>query len=305
MLTDEEFRTLAIKLLTTKTDRDKQTRIGASTLSGGCDKCLAEAFLGNNTSSPLAERAWMGRTWGTAQHSILEQRLNEALDFDGLTGSALEQAREQVQTLLGLNPDAKAERHVMIADIPGYGWFGGTIDIDLGDQIGDWKSTTRKKLCVLIDFINITRGLDAPYGRTHTWVKMSEKVYAEEMLMMRYKVDGYFGQAMLYLLGSGAKRASLIMLARDGTGVNDNPAANRYEDPKAVHDVYVLSFDFDPAHAQWLIDRGATIWAHLEAGGKPADMASHPQCFSCKTAHEDAAKVIPNIDIEASFPTAA
>lgn len=302
MLTDQELRTLTIKLLNAPTARDKQRRIGPSTLSNGCDKCLAESFLGNSPTSPIAEKCWMGKTWGTAQHLALQAAIDGSTDFTNHVGDALVAARNALQTLLGLDPDAIAERYIeQIAFIPGYGWIGGTIDLDLVDKVVDWKSSTRQKICLLIDYMQTVRGLEPIYGRKHKEVKLSEREYASEMLKMAFKVDGYFGQANLYVHGHGvAKQASLVFLARNGNGYFDNPAQARYEDPTAVHDVYVLTFDYDQAYTEALIARGAAIWAHLQAGGKTADMASHAQCFICATATPAGR----DVDVEVSLAAA-
>lgn len=307
---DDEIRNMTIALLKRRTARDDQVRIGASNLSNGCDHCLAENFLGNDRATPITDRAWMGKTWGTAQHSLLEQRINEALKFDEideLDMIGLHAAREMVETMLGLDPDAKAEEHVFFAEISGYGPVGGTIDLLLPEQTVDWKGTTRKKLCVFIDFVEMQKGNTAPYGRTHAHVKLSEKVYAEEMLAMQYKYVGYYGQQTLYMKGAGVTHASLVFLSRDGTGVFDNPNGARYVDRTAVHDVHVTSFEYNPAYAEALIARGQGIWDYLQAGGKTADLPSHEQCFACGQDKQDAVKAAapPAENIEVTFDMAA
>lgn len=305
---DDEIRNMTIALLKRRTARDDQRRIGASNLSNGCDHCLAHNFLGNDRATPITDRAWMGKTWGTAQHSLLEQRINEALYFDGLDAEGRETAREMVETMLGLDPDAKAEEHVFFAEISGYGRVGGTIDLLLPEQTVDWKGTTRKKLCVFIDFVEINKGNEAPYGRKHAHVKLSEAEYAKEMLAMKYKYTGYVGQQTLYMKGAGVTHASLVFLSRDGTGVFDNPNGARYVDRTAVHDVHVTSFDYNPAYADALIARGQAIWDYLEGGGTPAELQSHEQCFACGQDQQDAARAAaapPDINIEATFEMAA
>lgn len=308
--TDEEIRHLAISLLKAPTSRDKQVRIGASNLSNGCDRCLAFNFLGDDRSTPITDRAWMGRVLGTAFHSILEQRVNELVDNDDLNEAGTAEMRRQMAALIGLNPDAKPEVHTYFADIAGYGPVGGTIDLLLSAlQLVDWKGSTRKKICILIDYMQIQQGLEPTFGRRRTWVKLSDKEYATEMEKMAYKVTGYYGQQNLYMHGSGRKRASLVFIARDGTGWFDNPAGQRYDDPTAVHDIHVMSFDYDQAYAEWLIDRGQRIFSHLEAGGKPTDFESHALCFACeqdgKGEISPAVAPVPDIDIEVSFDLAA
>ncbi len=298
---DEEIRHMAISLLKLPTARDGQKRIGASNLSNGCNRCLAYNFLGNERSTPITDRAWMGRVLGTAFHGLLETRANALLDYDGLEGDSLALARRQAEVMAGLHPDAKPEHHTDIATLRGYGTFGGTIDLWLGDHLVDWKGSTRKRICILIDYLASSRGEPEIYGRKHAWVKLSEREYAAEMEKIAYKVHGYFGQATGYMHGSGSQRASLVFIARDGTGVFDNPEGARYDDPTAVHDVFVLSFDYDQAYAEALIARAQAIYDHVEQGGLPAELESHPMCFVCSSEAAEAAK---EVDLELTFATA-
>lgn len=297
--TDEELFDMTVRLLRMPTARDKQKRIGASNLSNGCDYCLACNLLGDDRQTARSDQAWFGRVLGTAFHAILEHRITDTLAFDELEGEALRVAREQISTMLSLDPDARAEVPVIVAEILGYGEVPGTIDVEFPEQIVDWKGSTRKKICILIDYMQEWRGLPPIFGRTNTWVKLSEKEYAAEMLKMAYKVTGYYGQATLYMKGAGKNRASLIFLARDGTGFYDSPASAKYRDKTVVHDVHVLSFDYDPAYAASLIARGQAIWDHLQAGGTPADLARHEMCYPCAEEAKAAAKaeaVLPAIE---------
>jgi hypothetical protein len=286
--TDEEIRHMAIELLIAKTDRDKQTRIGASNLSNPCDYCLAANFMGDDRSTPITSRAWMGARLGTAMHSLWEERA------------------KMVEGFLEQYPDAKQEEHVFFAELRGYGKIGGSIDLLLPDGIVDWKGSTRKKSLLMLDYLQMSEGLEPRFGRAHKDIKLSEKVYAEEMEKQASKVTGYYGQQTLYMHGSGRKRASLVFFNRDGTGWFDMPAADRYEDPSAVHDVWVLSFDYDQAYAEALIARGQAIWDHLEAGGQPSDFERNAMCFPCGLDGRDEAKAsVPDVDIEARMGMAA
>lgn len=284
--TDEEVRHLAIDLMTEATERDAQTRIGASNLSNGCDFCLASNFLGNDRSTPITDRAWLGRVLGTAIHFVLEWRVNRRI----------RQMRDRLQ-------GAKAEHHVWFADIEGYGQVGGTIDLLLtARHLLDWKGSTRKKIALLHDYL-LSQGV-YPEGTVPKWVlqkrgnykfgndSLSASEYAAEMASMAHKVTGYYGQATLYMHGSGAHRASLVFVARDGTGYFDNPAGDRYADPKATHDIFVLSFDYAEEYALALIRRGQDIWNHLQAGGTPDDFERHAHCFACSIDQREAAKVV-------------
>jgi hypothetical protein len=292
-LSDEEVRHLVITTLTAPTARDKQTRIGASTLANGCDFCLASNFTGDTRATPITDRAWLGRTLGTAFHGLMESRIDVV--------------RQQY-------PQALAEHHVWFTTLRGYGPVGGSIDLLVPEArlMIDPKGGVRKKVLPLLDYLAIQRGEEPQYGRTHKDVKLSEKAYAEEMAKIAYKVTGYFGQQNLYMHSRVADRASLLFFNRDGTGWFDNPAADRYLDPKAVHDINVLSFDYDEAYALALIQRGQDIWDHLEAGGKPDDFERNPLCFPCGLDQQDSLKESRTIaelekvgDIIATFGEAA
>lgn len=298
MLDDNEIRHMAITLLTAPTARDAQRRVGASNLSNGCDFCLASNLMGDARETTITSRAWMGRTLGTATHSILEDR------------------QAKVAAFIEQHPEAEAEIHVWIHIFEHYGAAGGTIDLLLLDQLIDWKGSTRKKSLVLQDFLRIIQGLEPYYGRTHKEIKLSEKVYAEEIAKQEYKVRGLMGQQNLYMRGliaSGrnVRRASLTFFNRDGTGWFDNPAADRYDDPKAVHDVWVMSFNYDEAFTLGLLARAQAIINHLQGGGKVDDFDRHPMCFPCGLDQQGALKEqaavasLPQIDIEATFGQAA
>jgi len=257
-LTDNEVRHLAIDLLTAPTERDRQTRIGASNLGNQCDYCLAAAFKGVSRGTPMTDRAWLGRTIGTAMSLLFEQR---AAGRD----------------------DLLPEHHVWFAEIAGYGKVGGSIDLLIPGErsLIDWKGTTRQKLLVLIDFIQIQRGLKPLYGRTHAEVKLSERKYAEEMEKMRFKVDGYYAQQQLYMRSGVADRASLFFYTRGGTGWWDNPGLDHYETEGKVHDTFVLSFDYDADYADALVARGQRIWDRLSEGADLEEFDRHEMCFPC------------------------
>lgn len=305
MYADEDLFDMTVRLLRSQTARDKQTVIGASNLSNGCDFCLASNLLGDDRQTARSDSAWLGRVLGTAFHAILEHRITDALTFDGLEGESLRVAREQAGAMLSLDPEARAEVPTIVAHIDGYGDVPGTVDVVLPEQVVDWKGTIRKKLCLLIDYLQTQKCLPPIFGRTNRWVKLSEKAYAEEIAKMAYKVTGYYGQATLYMKGAGRNRASLIFLARDGTGFYDSPASAKYRDPNVVHDVYVLSFDYNPAYADALVARGQAIWDHLQAGGTPADFARHEMCYPCGEETKAALAAAPDVNIEATLAVAA
>lgn len=271
-LEDHEVRHLAISLLTAKTDRDRQVRIGASDLSDGCDFCLGAKLLGQTRESGLSERTWLGRTLGTATHLVMENRVERAAisEFAALEG-------------------AETEKHVYFAELEGYGKIGGSIDLLLPGHIIDWKGSTKKKSALMQDYLQTAQGLEPRYGRTHKDVKLSEKQYAEEMEKQVHKVTGYYGQQTLYMHSPEARahHASLVFFNRDGTGYFDVPHANRYDDPTAMHDVWVLSFEYNEEYALALIARGQNIYNRLTQGGSLTDLAKSPHCFVCSNEPAD------------------
>lgn len=284
-LTDEEARHQTIMLLTAETDRDRQVKVGASNLCNGCEFCLASNLMGDPRSTPMLDRVWGGRVLGTAIHSIAEQRAHEPW------------FRER-------HPHALVEHHMIIGEIPGYGTVGSTADLVLPDerQVFDYKGSTKKKLAILIDFIFIQSGREAPYGRTHKDIKLSEREYAEEMRKMEFKVTGYYGQLSLYGLGlwrSGIPidRMTLNFVSRDSTMYFDNPALERYDDPKASKGVWSLGFNYSESYALAVWNRALNIWAALQAGGTPQDFPRHELCFPCSLDIRDgiATQVSPTV----------
>lgn len=319
ILSDEQVRAGIIGLFKAPTDRDQQTTIGASNMSNQCDRCLAHEMLGNPRTSVAAERAWMGARLGTGIHGHLEGRLNHFTGVDASDEIERQRLRRILVEVIGLPASCIAETHTFFADLRGYGPVGGTVDIQFTDEhIGDYKGSTRQKLCLLIDWLAIQRGEEPIFGRKHKYMalfeegkdgvfrkvvdQLSEKEYAAEMAHMGYKVSGYYGQTQLYMKGKRARRSSLIFIARDGTGVFDNPAGMRYDDPKAIHDIHILSFDYDEAYADALIARAQAIWDNLESGVLPNDLNSHPLCYFCETEAKDLSKVPA---VEATFPAPA
>lgn len=294
ILNDEELRYLAISMLSLPSARTLQKRIGASNLANQCDKDLAYDLAGIDRSNAQVERVWMGAEVGTAIHGLQEDRLDRAAE--------LQFKMEQARQIVAMTPGAQAERHVAFGHIEGYGDIGGTIDLDLEGQIGDWKGSTRKKSCLLQDFIAIQKGEEPPFGRKHKDIAgpgrgmMPQSEYDAELAKMSYKMTGYYGQQQCYLLGREQEgrpvdRGSIIWINRDGTGYFDRPDQSRYDDPKAVHDIWVLTFAYNPDYAKGLIARGQRIWDELQAGKKPSDFASHEHCWFCGMEAEVAAKM--------------
>ena len=277
-LSDEDVRHMVIEILTEETDRDRQVLIGASDISNGCDYCLASAMLGISRETDIASRPWGGRVNGTAVHGEIQRRLDRML-------------AEGKHDIAKRYPDALVEFNMLLGYLESYGNVRTTSDLVLPCErhAFDWKGTDKAKLAVLIDFLAIQSGETAPYGRTHQVHKaktLSEKVYAEKMLDMEFKVTGYYDQLQLYGLGLERNgipvdRLSIVFIARDDTMFFDNPAMDRYDDPKALHGTHVLSFNYNREYALAVWERAVTIWERIQAGETPSDFNRHAQCFPC------------------------
>jgi hypothetical protein len=291
-MSDEEVRYLAVSLLQAPTARDMQGTIGASNLANGCDFCLASELSGASRETPQTERTWLGRVLGTSLHATFEARMRAALEEAEEARLAQQVARSALGRLAKAHPNALVEEHRILGVIPEYGEVGTTGDLILVDEEHgiDWKGSTRKKTCLLRDFLAISAGRPAPFGRTHKDVKLSEKQYQDEMAAMAYKVNGYYAQTQLYAKVYGCRRFSLVFVNRDGTGYFDTPSASDYDNDARVRDVFVLSFDVDLAYADAVWQRGLDIWARLQAGASLADFPSHEHCFACSFDEKDMAR---------------
>lgn len=297
ILSDEQVRKLAIDILSMPSARTMQKRVGPSNLSNQCDRDLAYDLLGIERHNPQADKTWLGAEIGTGIHAHGQHNLDDAIQ-SALAANRPTPAAIAIAETAG---KAKAERRVYVGEIPGYGVVHGTIDLDLEDQIGDWKGSTRKKSCILQDYIAIANGLPAPFGRGHSAVKLSQAQYEAEMSKMEYKMTGYYGQQNLYMRGREIEgrpvdRGSIIWVNRDGTGYFDVPSASGYDDPKRVHDVWVLTFAYNRDYAEHLLARAGRIWAQLEAGASPTDFDAHEHCWACSFDEKEAAKPEFNLD---------
>ena len=278
MLTNEEVRHLVVSLLTKETDRDRQTRVGASDLANPCDYCLAAKMAGVNVRDAIDDRYYLGRLFGTGIGMLLEDRAQDDASLE-------------------------PEKHVWFGDIPGYGPVGGSIDLNLAgeDHLIDYKSAYRRDIALLEDYLQ-SLGLwrvgeeprwekqkdTARYEGGHklrvtsdTTISLSKRDYDGRMAKMRHKVDGYYNQLTLYMNSGVAQRASIVFIARDGNGAWDNPALDGYEDPRKKRDVFVWSFDYSEDHANAVLNRAGDIWSRLEAGASLDDFESDELCFVC------------------------
>lgn len=275
-LTAEEVRALTIELLTEETDRDRQTRVGASDLSDQCDRSLAYALLGETNRSSVTDRYWLGRVIGSSVGALLESR--------AIT-----------------RPELSPERHVWFGDIPGYGCVGGSIDLLVDRTIVDFKGAWRKDIALIEDYLQrqgVHRVGEKPrYEQqargnykfnvaTDQVLTMSANAYEHALKKVEYKVDRYVGQVSLYALSGVADYCVLQFFARDGNAGYDNPGLEGYADPRRKHDLFPWGFEPDLDYARFLLDRAARIWAQLQDGATPSDFEAHPLCFACEKAGE-------------------
>ena len=299
-LTNDELRKLAVDILKAPTARDTQRTIGASNLANGCDYCLASNFLGDMRETPMLDRAYLGRVWGTAIHALKEGRLKNWL---AIVRKARREGWDEVKfqsvnALARRYPGMQVEKRMTLGTIKGYGRVGSTADLFIPEEgdLLDWKGSKRKDILLLIDFLEMQAGREPIFGRTHADIKLSEKEYASQMAKMEYKVIGYYAQLHLYGMGKSrqgydVQQLSNVFIARDGTGWFDNPGLDGWEDARKKHDIYVLSFPFDPNYAQSVWDRGVKIWEKLQAGATPEDFEHNEHCFPCSLDAREAEKV--------------
>lgn len=300
-LTDDEVRRLAVDILKAPTARDEQQKIGASNLANGCDFCLACNLMGDMRETPMLDRAYLGRVWGTAGHGLFEARqkawLVQARRADREQWDEIK--RQRIAPYARRYPDAQVEKRFLLGTIPGYGRIGSTADLFIPSEqhAFDWKGSKRKDILLLADFLEMERtgASEGSFGRRHPDIRLSEAQYAEHMAKMRYKVTGYFAQLQSYgrgktLQGYEVKRMSIVLIARDGTGWFDNPGLDGWEDERKKHDIFPLSFDYDPEYAEMVWNRGIAIWNRLRAGASPHDFERNQFCFKCSLDAKDAAR---------------
>lgn len=222
----EYSKELAVALLTAKTERDGQKLIGPSQIPDPCERHVATALLG---AEPAPQKYWLGAVIGTAVHGLLENRMVGRDDFI-------------------------IEQKVFINTLEGYGDIHGKADLVIPSEklLIDWKTTTRKKIRELQNFVHgIARATD-PHSQ--------------------YTVRKYYGQVQLYMYGLNKAgiaidKAELCFVSRDGTSEND---------------IWSLPVEYSEEFALKVWDRLANIWSRLQAGETPTDFNTDPECFSCK-----------------------
>lgn len=131
-LSDDEVKHLIIDLLTTRTARDKQRKIGASEIGNPCEYCLANRLAGN---PQISSQYWMGARIGTGIHAELEKEIEKHVE---------EPQHPRFSTL----KDAASEYNLHIYDMDGYGEIRSTADLLVTNSLHLVDFKTSKKLQV-------------------------------------------------------------------------------------------------------------------------------------------------------------
>lgn len=177
------LKNLAISLLNTETDRDKQKKVGASQISNPCTKHLALALAGEPQSP---SRYWLGGKIGTAVHSALELAIESS------------SAPELVGALV--------EEKLTLGEVPGYGLVSSKPDLILPaiNHLVDWKTSTRAKTKKIQSWVD---GVKQDASTTYTMQKYigQTQLYGWGATQLGYQIDNI----------------SLVFVNRDGTNEND------------------------------------------------------------------------------------
>jgi hypothetical protein len=131
-LDDAGLKRLVTDLLTTKSERTKQRKIGASSIGNPCPYCLAHALIGTEQRQG---KYWLGAKIGDAIHKLLETEASKHVDKpENYRFNALKNAR--------------LEEKVFIGNIPGYGDVFSTPDLYLSTEnhLVDYKTSKRIKV---------------------------------------------------------------------------------------------------------------------------------------------------------------
>lgn len=115
----------ARRLLTARSDRDKQRRVGPSGLGKCCDLCLGEDLLGIERPGE-SDKTPIAPLLGTAFHLLCEKRSRD-MEWEA---------------------EVLVEEPVHVGDVGGYGPIKGTLDrFDVrATEVMDWKLVSLKKM---------------------------------------------------------------------------------------------------------------------------------------------------------------
>lgn len=178
------LKTLAISLLNTRTDRDKQKKVGASQISNPCTKHLAMALAGVEEEP---SKYWLGGKVGTAVHSAIEEAIAKNADAEELQ-------------------DAMVEQKIILGEIDGYGVISSKPDLVLPriKHLVDWKTSTREKT-----------------KKIQKWVDGTTQDDATTYTMQKYIGQTQLYAWGLNNSGTEVQNISLVFINRDGTNEAD------------------------------------------------------------------------------------
>lgn len=244
-----DARKWTLDLLKTPSERDKQWSIGPSSIGDPCSYCVAEQLLASQglqedqTKGSTLSQYWMGARFGTAIHETLEK-------------AAIAQGFDWIMS----------ERKIVIGDLPGYGTITGSADVTVldgdtdaeehywtavGDQVIDFKTTTRKKVALIKE----------------AFLTEADDVETTALTDARQKVHTYRGQIMLYARGIGnVSTCTFVFLNRDGTGDSD---------------IWAIDIPYDAEYADKVWGRLEKIWLAVQDGKPLSSFKQHPWCWRC------------------------
>ena len=131
-LSDVEVKRLTLDLLKTRSDRDKQRKVGASQIGNPCDYCLGHGLLG----TPQApNKWWLGARLGSAIHLALEVEEEKHIQ------------QPENYRFLALK-GATIEEKIVLGEIAGYGVVSSKPDLVLvaENHLVDHKTSTKLKI---------------------------------------------------------------------------------------------------------------------------------------------------------------
>lgn len=226
-----------------KTERDLQSKIGASQFGSPCTRCVAKGLIPHwdklrgieSDGLEDQQKYWMGAHNGTAIHDYMEARVNQ------------------------FEPSWVTETKVRIGELKDYGEITSRLDLYVPEEklVIDWKTTTRDKM-KLMKIAVVTE--PEPYD-------------TNEMARIRFVMQQYTGQIMSYAWGleqqgKEVERTSLVFICRDGSTEDD---------------VWSYDMDYDREYAQKVWARLEGIWEALRGGRELDTFVPHPDCFCQST----------------------
>lgn len=191
-MNDEALRSLALDLLKTPSDRDKQRKIGPSLYASPCTRCVGQYLYEpvNQTS-----KYWLGAKIGSAVHDFLET-----------IAYVSKKMKERY-------PDALLETKIQLGTVEGYGTLAGSADLVLPSErmVVDYKTTDRDKI----------KAIKRAYTSEPNEYDLSSVQEA------RYKLQTYAGQMGQYARGlelhhdTPIDKLGIVFINRDGKTDSD------------------------------------------------------------------------------------